>query len=764
KPNVSGTEEFVFVITDADGDTATDTLTVTITKAQGPEGGVIQAVEVNESGLVDGNPNTGGEFALVTIPTGFEFVDVVTDGQYGTVKMIDGKLTYQLTKTFDHEVANEADTASGADTVVLLVKDGADNTFEVEMKVNIVDDVPTVQVDTGEVIEGATLTVLAEQGVLANDHSGADGWALAGGVVGVSNSSDEVGTEIDNAFVIEGKYGTLTLNKDGGYTYVATRDAISKDSVDEFTYTVRDGDGDEQTATLTINVANAILDYELKFGSSGDDTVNGSPDHNSIIVGDLPTDPITVAGQNYNIAFVVDSSGSMGTASVNQAKQSIRDVIQALKDSAAEDDSGHGGTVNIYISDFDTSVQGSVEFNLNDPSLESKLTSFLNSMSSGGGTNYEAAFKDVANWFHSDMVTNNEGENITYFITDGLPTYYQKDETTTITTGWGWWSEKHNANDYSIGYSLNGYTVMADGKGGHEWSVRGGNGSSTNSTERTQSQNAFALLNDVSNVEAIGIGSGINQSNLQPYDSDGVVQTGIEAHELAKAILGTLELVQMGEDKVTGGDGNDILFGDSLILPGQESGIAGANALKAYVGGQTGKATNAVTNEDIHDYITKEHEEFNQSSELDNRDILDGGSGNDILFGGGGNDTLIGGEGDDILYGGEGDDIFLWEAGDAGTVDKPAIDIVKDFGVGGTDTLDISALLPDAYGEGDSIDNYLSVGNENGKTVINISTQGGGAAGIDQKIILDNLAYDEQQAQQIINQLKNDGTAVKSDI
>ncbi|MFT0852049.1 hypothetical protein VRY85_14915, partial [Achromobacter sp. F4_2707] len=78
KPNVSGTEEFVFVITDADGDTATDTLTVTITKAQGPEGDEIQAVTVNESGLVDGDPKAGGEFALVTIPTGFEFAGVVT--------------------------------------------------------------------------------------------------------------------------------------------------------------------------------------------------------------------------------------------------------------------------------------------------------------------------------------------------------------------------------------------------------------------------------------------------------------------------------------------------------------------------------------------------------------------------------------------------------------------------------------------------------------------------------------------------------------
>ena len=53
---------------------------------------------------------------------------------------------------------------------------------------------------------------------------------------------------------------------------------------------------------------------------------------------------------------------------------------------------------------FDSTVRNKVTFNLQDSDLEAKLEQFLNSMTSGGGTNYEAAFRDAANWFYSDTL------------------------------------------------------------------------------------------------------------------------------------------------------------------------------------------------------------------------------------------------------------------------------------------------------------------------------------------------------------------------
>ena len=91
--------------------------------------------------------------------------------------------------------------------------------------------------------------------MLANDKAGADGWQASGGVTGViAGSGTPVAGTAGNAVV--GQYGTLTLNADGSYSYVARPDATTANVQDVFSYTVTDADGDTSTTTLTINVAN----------------------------------------------------------------------------------------------------------------------------------------------------------------------------------------------------------------------------------------------------------------------------------------------------------------------------------------------------------------------------------------------------------------------------------------------------------------------------------------------------------------------------
>ncbi|MFT0852039.1 hypothetical protein VRY85_14865, partial [Achromobacter sp. F4_2707] len=136
-----------------------------------------QAVTVNESGLVDGDPKAGGEFALVTIPTGFEFAGVVTQGTYGEVRDVDGQLTYVLTSTHTH-TGTGTDEAANADTVTLLVKDAVGNTFEVEMKVNIVDDIPTLDIgDPLSVVAGNSTDATAAGSFTFDFGADADGGA-----------------------------------------------------------------------------------------------------------------------------------------------------------------------------------------------------------------------------------------------------------------------------------------------------------------------------------------------------------------------------------------------------------------------------------------------------------------------------------------------------------------------------------------------------------------------------------------------------------
>ena len=145
-----------------------------------------------------------------------------------------------------------------AESFTYRVTDANGNTATGTITVNIVDDVPTATLDSGNVNEGALLTVAAS-GVLSNDVAGADGFTAGGGVVGVRAAGGDLTTDVTTGVntSIAGLHGTLILQANGSYTYQSTANNITANTTDVFVYTVRDGDGDLSTTTLTINLPNA---------------------------------------------------------------------------------------------------------------------------------------------------------------------------------------------------------------------------------------------------------------------------------------------------------------------------------------------------------------------------------------------------------------------------------------------------------------------------------------------------------------------------
>nr|BFD38848.1 hypothetical protein FFPRI1PSEUD_03470 [Pseudomonas sp. FFPRI_1] len=518
--------------------------------------------------------------------------------------------------------------------------------------------------------------------------------------------------------------------------------------------------------------------YNAVVATSGDDTVTGT-DGNDIVVADIGGLTV-VPGTNYNIAFMVDSSGSMSSASITAAKNSLTSVFNTLKNSIGGSGSG---TVNIFLADFDTQVNKSVSVNLNDPNALAQLKAVLDSMSSGGGTNYEDVFKATANFFQSSQATgNSNATNLTYFITDGQPTYYQSGEQTNPRLyGNVYLDDVVTTSNYKLGDSFNTYidsthyltvnnagsvvlqtyngrtwdyktlgTLHAQGDGTYELSYLAGTGNSTDYYTSINSSSGFSLLSGLSTVEAIGINNGVSLNDLKPYDSDGKPQTNIDPNDLANSIIGHTEATMPGADTVSGGNGNDILFGDLVSF----NGIAGEGyqALQAYVAKQSGVDVSKVTTSNVHQYITEHYTEFDVSGSHDGNDtllggagndilfgqggndLLDGGKGNDILLGGTGNDTLIGGAGNDILIGGSGADTFVWKAGDTGN------DVIKDFKASEGDRIDLRDLL---QGEsGSTIDNFLKITTVDGVSTLQVSSEGklnaaGGLANADVTIKLE---------------------------
>ncbi|MFW6749764.1 LapA family giant adhesin [Pseudomonas glycinae] len=523
------------------------------------------------------------------------------------------------------------------------------------------------------------------------------------------------------------------------------------------TSTEQVGGSASTTATIPVTVVPAV--YNAVVATSADDTVTGT-DGNDIMVADIGGLTV-VPGTNYNIAFMVDSSGSMSASSINAAKDSLTSVFNTLKQSLGS----NSGTVNIFLVDFDTQVNKSVSVNLNDPNALTLLKAVLDSMSSGGGTNYEDVFKATANFFQSaEAVANTGAKNLTYFITDGQPTYYQSNEQTNPTLyGNVKLDDVVKTSNYKLGDSFSTYidnthylsintagavvlqtykngswswnslgTIHAQGDGTYEISSLAGNGSSTTTTTTDNASSGFALLNGLSNVEAIGINSGVSLNDLKPYDSDKTPQTNIDPKDLANSIIGHTEATMPGNDTVSGGDGNDILFGDLVSF----NGIAGEGyqAMQAFVAKETGVDVSKVTTSNVHQYITEHYQAFDVSGAHDGNDtllggagndilfgsggndLLDGGKGNDILLGGTGNDTLIGGQGNDILIGGSGADTFVWKAGDTGN------DVIKDFKASEGDRIDLRDLL---QGEtGSTIDNFLKITTVDGVSSLQVSSGG----------------------------------------
>ena len=144
-----------------------------------------------------------------------------------------------------------------------------------------------------DVTEGQTLKVANQAGVLIGD-SDASGYALA--VSAVSNGSTSATIPSGGTATIQGLYGTLVLQTNGGYKYVANGNISfpgGNDVEDIFTFTVKDTHGNASQATLTLTVAptnngtitvgdaSTVIDAsagnETVVAGNGDNTITGGP-------------------------------------------------------------------------------------------------------------------------------------------------------------------------------------------------------------------------------------------------------------------------------------------------------------------------------------------------------------------------------------------------------------------------------------------------------------------------------------------------------
>ncbi|MBO3276452.1 retention module-containing protein [Pseudomonas schmalbachii] len=582
------------------------------------------------------------------------------------------------------------------------------------------------------------------------------------------NASTATATYSNGLLTIQTEHGTLTLYlKDGGghlagdYTYASKANLSYPESgkiSEVFKYTIVDGDGD--TASANLNICLQYGQPMLVVGSNASDvdgssvphvvaspldTIPGGPisgsNGNDVLVGDKGGATVyTQPGKNYNIALIIDTSGSMSDNSGTQglsrmalAKQALVNLLNQIK--------GHDGTINVSLISFDDSahvikLNGLNAGNVND------LIRDINRLEADGATNYEDAFKEASKWFAKQV---NDGANaahdfinLAFFLTDGNPTVYNGNNSSGSTT---------NYNDV--------YQALVAGKdmleGGHELSGA-----------------------DQVAVNAIGIGNGVNADVLQYFDNTSVTAHGVAlslpggtvtdqvgepkmintAAELQAALqkgFSETTLQDVGNDHLVGGAGNDVIFGDvintdHLSWSGSGHGAGehdgqGYQGLIDYLTSTNGNVAPSLNQ--VRNYIIDHAGELNHAGDVrGGDDILDGGSGNDLLFGQGGRDILLGGDGDDLLFGGMGDDVltggggadqFFWLKGETGH------DVVTDFRIGEGDVLNLADLLQGETGTAASLSHYLSFSVNAGTTTIGVNPTGVSGGTTTQSIELSNV-------------------------
>ena len=205
---------------------------------------------INGSGQLEGHIGTSASDPLGIILS----ISGATTGNAGG-NVVSPTITATLTDNFPHAPGSGSISVTGIQAVAT---DTDGDTATGSASVIIIDDVPTAVADSGNVTEGRSLTVAAS-GVLSNDVAGADGDSIAGVRAAGGDTTSAIVNAGSIGAPIAGLHGTLHLSANGSYTYQSFANDISSDTTDVFVYTIKDGDGDLSTTTLTINLANVTL-------------------------------------------------------------------------------------------------------------------------------------------------------------------------------------------------------------------------------------------------------------------------------------------------------------------------------------------------------------------------------------------------------------------------------------------------------------------------------------------------------------------------
>ena len=573
---------------------------------------------------------------------------------------------------------------------------------------NAVDDVAVLD-------EAATLTTDAAQGLLTNDAVSAIGTTLS--ITAVAGQGVNVGQ------AVAGAYGSITINADGGYTYVADPSTVTllqgQTHVETFTYTITDANGVSDTATLhlTINgVSGTIIsgDGTLQ-GSAFDDVITGGAGHD-VLLGLAGDDRLTggvgalneMFGGTGDDTYVVSNNGDTIVENANEGLDTVETALSSFNQRNHVENLTYTGSGNFIGSGnaLNNVIRGGVGSDTlignggNDILIGG--TGAANTLLGGAGDDTYV----VSNAGDSYIESANDGTDLVLTELSSLTLRVNVEDLTYIGSGNFSGIGNASANTLTGGDGddildgADGADTLVGGLGDDIYEVDSvadgvveAEDGGTDLVRATAS--LFVLSENVENLTFTGTGAFAGYGN----DLANIIRGGDDA------------------DTLRGYGGDDILhggLGDNVLIGGQGDDL--------YVVSDW----NNVLHEDEdegYDTVRVEIGAFTLFSNIEA--LIYTGSGDfhgvgnasgNLIVGGVGNDLLDGGYGADLLVGGLGDDVYLIDDG---------LDVVQEGAGEGVDEvwttldtytlgLDLEGLVYVGYGDfigiGNAADNGLQGG------------------------------------------------------
>ncbi|MGB3402776.1 MAG: Ig-like domain-containing protein [Microcoleaceae cyanobacterium] len=355
-PGFSGTDTFVYEVSDGNGGFATATVTLNV-------GAVNDDPVATDDNFGTNEDTTSAAINLLGNDTdddgdtlSLESIDgtAITPGTpqsipvtNGTVNVdAEGVVTFTPDANYNGPIAFDYVVSDG---------NGSSDTATVNGTVTPVNDDPVATDNSNSVDEDA---VTATSGnVIADDNGSGVDSDIDGNSLTVS---DVNGTTVTTDTDITGTYGTLTINDDGSYEYSVDNTnsdvqalGVGDSVIETFTYTVSDGNGGTDTATIEITV-NGMNDNPVATDNSNGVTKTATTPATGNVIDDNDGDGVDsdIDGDSINITDVNGTpvttgttvTGTFGTLTINDdgsysySVDTTNTDVQALGDSDTLDE------------------------------------------------------------------------------------------------------------------------------------------------------------------------------------------------------------------------------------------------------------------------------------------------------------------------------------------------------------------------------------------------------------------------------------------